>query len=707
MIRSFALFHRIASPIAFLLLAPVAGSAYAQEDTVRVAPIVVTPTRVEQSAFDLPVSIDAIEKDVIQTAQPQVNTSEVLVRVPGVVANDRSNLASDLQISIRGFGARAPFGMRGIRIIADGIPLTMPDGQSQSGNIDLVTAKQIEVLRGPFSALYGNSSGGVINVLTEDGPERHTVTGSAWLGSFDSSKIGLKAGGQQGRVNYVANVARYDTDGYRDHSAATRDNFNSKLRLDISDDTSVTLVANALKQEAQNPGSLTRAQFDADPTQSGTIPTFNTREFLENSQVGAVVSHKLNAADTIRLAAYAGTRDVEAYQNFTFAGAAPRGVIGLDRDFRGLDLRWTRQTDLSGKPFTLTMGANYDYMTERRNSWSNVNGQKGALGRDEDNSVFNFDQFAQAELAMTDRWNISGGVRHTSVRFKSEDHFITTAPLNPDDSGSLNFSKTTPVIGTLFKVTPTLNVYANAGKGFETPTNVELAYASSNASVTGMNFNLKPSTSKNYEVGVKAYVGSNTRVNAAVFKIDTKDEVALFTFSGGRSVYHNVDSTSREGFELTVDSAFSGGFKGLLAYSYIDATYDNSFAACVGVCAAGPNTTAAAGNKIPGIPENMVFGELAWTNERGLSTAMEVRWMDKVFVNDVNTDQADAFTVVNWRLALEQNLGDWRFSEFARVNNLFDKKYVGSVVLNDSGGAFYEPAPDRNYILGVSASYQF
>ncbi len=329
------------------------------------------------------------------------------------------------------------------------------------------------------------------------------------------------------------------------------------------------------------------------------------------------------------------------------------------------------------------------------------------MGRDEDNSVFNFDQFAQAELAVTDRWNISGGVRHTSVRFKSEDHFITTAPRNPDDSGSLKFSKTTPVIGTLVKVTPTLNVYANAGKGFETPTNVELAYASTNSAVTGMNFNLKPSASNNYEVGVKAYVGANTLVNAAVFKIDTKDEVALFTFSGGRSVYHNVDSTSREGFELTVDSAFGGGFKGLLAYSYIDATYDKSFVACVGGCVAGPNTTVPAGNNIPGIPENMVFGELAWTNDLGLSTAMEVRWMDKVFVNDVNTERADAYTVVNWRLALEQKIGDWRFSEFARVNNLFDKKYVGSVILNDSGSAFYEPAPDRNFMVGGSVSYAF
>lgn len=689
--------------LALMLAGPVPVFAQGGEE-VRTAPLVITPTRIEQSSFDLPVSIDVVDQETIQKAQPQVNTSEVLVRVPGVVANDRSNLATDLQISIRGFGARAPFGVRGIRIIADGIPLTMPDGQSQSGNIDLATARQIEVLRGPFSALYGNSSGGVINVITEDGPEQHTVTGSAWVGDFGSSKLGLKAGGQQGSVNYVAGVGRYDTDGFRDHSAATRDNFNSKLRLNISDDTSVTLVANSLNQEAQSPGSLTKAQLEADPTQSGTNPLLNNREYLENSQAGAVFSHKLTAEDTIRLAGYGGVRTVEAYQNFSFPG---RGVLGLDRDFYGLDLRWTRQSALAGMPLNFTAGINYDYMTERRNSWTNVAGEKGALGRDEDNSVFNFDQFVQAELGLTERWSVSGGVRHTTVEFESKDYFVVGA--NPDDSGSLKFSETTPVLGAVYKVTPALNVYANAGKGFETPTNVELAYASTDGSVTGMNFDLKPSTSNNYEVGVKAYVGTNTRVNAAVFKIDTKDEVALFTFAGGRSVYRNVDSTSREGFELTVDSAFGNGFQGLLAYSYIKATFDNSFAACVGVCTTvgGPNTTVPAGNSIPGIPENTVYGELAWSGANGMSTAVEARWVDTVFVNDVNTESADAYTVVNWRLAFDQVSGGWRFTEFARVNNLFDEQYAGSVVLNDSNFAYYEPAPGRNFQVGVSASYAF
>lgn len=700
---------RVLGPICLavaLIGSPVAVvQVQAQDETVRTEEVVVTATRIEQSSFDLPVSIDVISKEEIQKGQATVNASEALVHAPGVVANDRGNLASDLQISIRGFGARAPFGVRGIRIIADGIPLTMPDGQSQSGNIDLATAKRIEVLRGPFSSLYGNSSGGVINVFTEDGPEQHTVTGSAWLGDFGSSKIGLKAGGQQGSMNYVANVARYDTDGYRDHSASTRDNFNSKFRFDVNDDTSVTLVANALDQEAQNPGSLTKAEFDADPTQSGTDPARNTREYLDNTQVGAVLSHQLTAADTVRVAGYTGTRNVEGYQDFSFPG---RGVLGLEREFYGVDLRWTRQTELANMPFNFTAGVNYDYMTERRRSWTNVLGEKGALGRDEDNSVFNFDQFLQAELGLTDRWSVHGGVRHTSVEFKSEDHFITGT--NPDDSGELKFSETTPVLGTVFKVSPTLNVYANAGKGFETPTNVELAYASTDGSITGMNFNLKPSTSNNYEIGVKAFVTANTRINAAVFKIDTKNEVALFTFAGGRSTYRNVDSTSREGFELTVDSEFGGGFKGLLAYSYIEATFDSSFVGCVGVCptpGTGGSVVVPAGNNIPGIPENTVYGEIGWTDGSGMSTAVEARWVDDVFVNDVNTDVADAYTVVNWRLIFEQASGHWRFTEFARVNNMFDEKYSGSVVLNDSGGAFYEPSPPRNFQVGVSAAYAF
>lgn len=681
--------------------------AQAQDGTVNVAPVVVTPTRVEQSSFDLPVSIDAFDKEVIQTAQPQVNLSETLVKAPGVVANERQNYAQDLQISIRGFGARATFGVRGIRLIADGIPLTMPDGQSQAANIDLSTAQRIEVLRGPFSSLYGNSSGGVINVITEDGPEQHTLTGAAWLGDFGSSRVGFKAGGQEGDINYIFNVARFDTDGYREHSAATRDTVNSKLRFDVRDDTRVTVIANYLNQpETQDPRGLTQQQVTQDPTQAGdgTIQ-FNTRKSVENAQTGAVLEHQVSAQDSVRIMGYGGMRTVEQYLGF---GAPGRGVIGLDRDFYGLDLRWSRQGELGSKPLTFTVGLNYDNMEERRNSWTNDNGNKGALGRDEDNRVYNFDQFVQAEWLLSERWSVSGGVRNSEVKFESVDYFITGP--NPDDSGNISFSEVTPVVGAVFKVNPVFNLYANAGRGFETPTFAELAYSSTDGSVTGLNFDLKAATSNNYEVGAKAFVGANTLINAALFMIDTKNEVVVFSNAGGRSVYQNIDSTSREGIELAVDSRFGEGFSGRFAYTYLDATFDNAFGSCIGFCstAAGPNTLVPAGNKIPGIPANIVYGEIAWGSEPlGMATAVEARWVDKVYANDINDEFADAYTVVNWRLGFEQNSQGWRFTQFARIDNILDEQYVGSVIVNDSGRRYYEPSPGRNFTVGASAGYAF
>jgi iron complex outermembrane receptor protein len=692
--------------ICIALLTVGAGSSAAQDEPVLLAPIVVTPTRVEQSSFDLPVSIDAFSKEQIQGSQPQVNLSETLVRAPGIVANTRQNFAQDLQISIRGFGARSTFGIRGVRLYADGIPLTMPDGQGQAANIDLSSARQIEVMRGPFSALYGNSSGGVINVFTEDGPQDLTITGSAWAGSFDSSRVGLKIGGQQGVVNYIFDVSRFDTEGFRDHSAATRDTVNGKVRLNISDDTSVTLITNYLNQpETQDPLGLTRAEMQQNREQATpTATAFNTRKSIENSQAGAVLDHKLSAEDSVRILGYAGKRTVQQFLALAFNG---RGVVDLNRDFEGLDLRWTRQTELADRPFTITAGVNYDVMNEVRKGFTNVAGELGALGRNEDNTVFDFDQFLQAQLDLTDRWSVSGGVRHSVVKFKSEDHFI--AGTNGDDSGSIQFSDTTPVAGAVFKVSPVFNLYANVGKGFETPTFAELAYKSISPTSTGFNFDLDPAESTNYEIGAKTYLGSNTRLNAAVFKTDTKNEIVVLVNQGGRSVYQNVDRTSRQGFELAIDSQFGSGFTGLLSYTYIEAKFDNAFLTCGTSANCGtPTITVPSGNKIPGVPANLVYAELGWSYlPIGFSTAVETRWIDKVFTNDLNDESADDYAVVNVRASFEQRLGAWKLNEFGRIDNIFDEEYVGSVIVNASNARYYEPAPGINYTLGAAVSYQF
>ncbi len=706
--RDFKSFESVSRSATIAVLVFASGIACAQDDAVRLAPIVVTPTRLEQSSFDLPVSIDAFTKDQIQQGQSQVNLSEALIRAPGIVANTRQNYAQDLQISIRGFGARSTFGIRGVRLYADGIPLTMPDGQGQAANIDLGSAKQIEVMRGPFSALYGNSSGGVINVFTEDGPENLTITGSAWAGSFDSSRVGLKVGGQQGVVNYIFDVSRFDTEGFRDHSAATRDTANGKVKLNVGTDTTVTLIANYLNQpETQDPLGLTRAQMQQDREQAGTnAEAQNTRKSIENSQAGLVLEHKLSAEDSIRVLGYSGARTVQQFLGIVGPGAT-RAVVDLNREFMGMDLRWTRQTAIADRPFTFTLGMNYDNMQEARKGYANVAGSIGALSRNEDNTVFDFDQFVQAQWDVTDRWSVSGGVRHSTVKFKSEDHFITGG--NGDDSGNIKFSDTTPVAGVVFKVTPVFNLYANAGKGFETPTFAELAYKTVSATNTGLNLALKPAESNNYEIGAKTYIGSSTRLNAAIFKTDTKNEIVVLLNNTGRAVYQNVDSTSRKGFELAVDTKFGNGFTGVLAYTYLDAKFGNSFLTCgTSTTCTTPNINVPAGNKIAGVPANSVYGELGWSyNPLGFSTALEARWIDKVFTNDLNDESAGAYTLVNLRAAFEQKLAGWKLIEFARVDNIFNQEYVGSVIVNASNGAYFEPAPGTNYTVGASVSYQF
>ncbi|HZF29319.1 MAG TPA: TonB-dependent receptor [Gammaproteobacteria bacterium] len=687
---------------ATLLAAQVGAQTAAETASVRDT-IVVTATRSEQSSFDLPLSIDAFGRDTIQDSQPQVNLSEVLNRAPGVVANTRQNYAQDLQISIRGFGARSTFGIRGVRLYSDGIPLTMPDGQGQAANVDLSSAERIEVMRGPFSALYGNSSGGVVSVFTEDGPKDFGATASLWSGTYDSQRLGVKLGGEAGKTNYVLDMARFETDGYRDHSTTTRDTFNGKAKWDLGDRSQLSVIANYLNQPGtEDPLGLTAAQVAANPRQAGTgAIAQNTRKDIDNAQVGVVFDHSLSDEGSLRMLGYYGERDVRQYLALTLPG---RGVVDLVRDFNGADFRWTRHLATSGRPFTVTAGLSYDVMNETRKGFTNNAGTLGALGRNEDNQVSDLDPYAQIQWDLAHRWSLNAGVRRTEVEFTTNDHFIVAG--NGDDSGSQTYSKTTPVVGVLLKVSPNLNVYANAGRGFETPTFAELAYRSVSGATTGFNFALQPAESDNTELGVKAVLGEKTRLDAAVFRTHTDNEIVVLVNQGGRSVFQNVDRTLREGLEISLDSSFGSGFTGTLAYTALTAEFSNTFLTCgtATVCPA-PNLTVPAGNKIPGVPANSAYGELAWSNGKpsGFSTALEARWSGKVFTTDLNDEFAKSYTLVNWRAGLEQRRSGWSFKEFIRVENLFDEEYSGSVIVNATNAQYYEPAPGRWLVLGFSA----
>jgi iron complex outermembrane recepter protein len=665
--------------------------------------VVVSATRSERNSFDVPVSIDRVDAQAIRDGQVQNNLSESLVRVPGVVVQNRNNYAQDLQISSRGFGARAQFGVRGVRLYADGIPATAPDGQGQTSNFDLGSAERIEVMRGPFSSLYGNASGGVIQVFTEDGPPEPTASVSASAGSWGTSRLGLKLGGESGAVNYIGSASRFDTDGYRDHSAATRDLLNAKAKIAAGDATRVTLVANSVSVRAQDPQGLSRAQVDQDRRQvdPGSL-TFDTRKSVRQDQLGASVEQRLSAADTVRLAAYGGRRDVEQFLSIPLAAQNPAtssgGVVDLDRGYYGLDLRWTRSMRLGDAPLTFAAGVGHDRQKEHRQGFINSFGSAGAPKRDENDTVWSTDVYTQADWKFAPRWLASAGVRRSVVHFESSDYYV--APGNPDDSGRARFGNTSPALGLTFSATPSLNLYGNFGRGFETPTFAELAYRSGGG--TGLNFDLQPSTSTHAELGAKAFTAAGQRLTAAVFRVDTKNEIVIDTASGGRTIFKNAGGTERRGAEASWSGRASASVSFLAVATWIDARYSDAFAS------GSPPATVPAGNRLPGIPRRTAFTELAWSpSGPAWHTALEARYSDRVYVSDANAETAPPYTVFNWRLVFEQRSGRWLLNQFLRVDNLGDKRYIGSVVVGDANGRFYEPAPTRGAVIGATAQMRF
>ncbi|MFA6040728.1 MAG: TonB-dependent receptor [Methylophilus sp.] len=690
--------------VAVIMASTLPQTSFADEDskTLKLAPVVVTATRVEQNSFDLPVSIDIINTETIQDSQQQVNLSETAVRIPGIVVANKYNLAQDLGVSTRGFGARSAFGVRGVRLYADGIPLSMPDGQGQTGTFNFDTAKQIEFMRGPFSALYGNSSGGVVQIFTKDGDKTPTVSGGITFGSYNTKRENLTYEGQVGDLNYILNGSHLSTDGYRDHSEATRDMLHTKLSFQANDDTKVTLVATSLNQsDSQDPLALTPAQYDADPKQAGTkaIST-DSRAYKKHTQAGLTIDHALNQQQSISLMGYYGTRSSDGYLAIG-PGTTGGRLSAIDRDFGGLDAKWTYKDQLAGKPFTLVAGLSYDTMEDDRTQFSTTSGViSSAVNRNEVQNVHSFDQYLQATFEPTERWLLVAGLRHSKIAFNIDDKMPVTIA-DPDSGGSLSYNNTSPVFGATFKLSQAINLYANYGKGFETPTFIEMTYANPTTG-TGPNLTLQPSKSKNYEIGAKAFIGDNTRVNAAFYQIKTKNEIVTDQGVGTTASFKNAGDTERHGLELSIDSALAYNFNAYLAYTLMSAEFKDTF--CTGACT--PALTVNAGNKIPGTYTSTTYGELSWKHPAsGFSTAVEGIHFSDAYTNDVNTIKADGYTIFNLRGGFVQNLSNWRLNEFVRIDNVTDRKYVSSVRVNTS--AAYDPGAPRNWTAGLSASYKF
>ncbi|AWX90164.1 TonB-dependent siderophore receptor [Klebsiella quasipneumoniae] len=687
-----------------LLLPLIAAAQAADEQT-----MVVTAAPTTVSELDTPAAVSVVNGDEMRQAAPRVNLSESLGAVPGLQVQNRQNYAQDLQLSIRGFGSRSTYGVRGLRIYVDGIPATMPDGQGQTSNIDIGSVDTLEVLRGPFSALYGNSSGGVINVTSQTGTQPPTVEASSYYGSFGTWHYGMKAtgavgdGSHAGDVDYTVSTNRFTTHGYRDHSGARKNLANARLGVRINDVSKLTLLLNSVDIKANDAGGLTADEWRDNPRQSPRGDQYNTRKDTRQTQAGLRYERQLSDQDDLSVMMYAGERETTQYQSIPRAPqlkpSHAGGVIDLTRHYQGIDTRLTHRGELL-VPVTLTAGLDYENMSERRKGYENfvmVNGapqygEQGALRRNERNLMWNVDPYLQTQWQLTDKLSLDAGVRYSSVWFDSNDYYIT--PGNGDDSGDASYHKWLPAGSLKYALTDAWNVYLSAGRGFETPTINELSYRADNQS--GLNFGLKPSTNDTVEIGSKTRIG-NGLLTAALFQTDTDNEIVVDSSSGGRTSYKNAGKTRRQGIELGLDQQFGESWRLKAAWTWLDATYRTN------VC----GDASCNGNRIPGIARNMGYASFGYQPEQGWYAGSDIRYMSDIMANDENTAKAPSWTVVGLTTGYKWSYGRMDMDLFGRVDNLFDREYVGSVIVNESNGRYYEPAPGRNYGIGLNLAWRF
>ncbi len=659
--------------------------------------VVVSASRTEQRIMDTAASIDVIGRQQIQDGQAAFNLSEPLARAPGLVALNRQNYAQDLLISSRGFGANSTFGARGLRIYVDGIPGTMADGQGQISHIDLPSAERVEVLRGPFSVLYGNSAGGVVSVFTESGRPGLHATPYFSAGSFGQMKGGLKVDGADATRDFVIDAGTLRTQGYREHGSADRQNANAKLGLRLGEDTTLGVIANNVSLSALDPLGLTASQlaFDRHAAGTGAI-TYNTRKTVNQTQGGLVFTHRVSADDSFTIAPYLGDR-----QTMQYLATATNGVLRLQRNYYGLNSAWNHRGEIAAMPLTLVAGIEGGGNDDHRLGYASTAGnQTGPATQDYSMLARNLDGFAQGSLRASDAVAFTAGLRASRTALESQSN------LTPAQSpGGHAYRALTGMGSVQYDLREQTSVYASYGTGFDTPTLNQVfyspAYVANPSNPNTGNIGLQAASTRQVEIGLKSALGRSGRVTLAIFDAATTNEVVVDSSVSGKTAFGNAPATHRKGVELSLVAPLSVEVQASVALAAIDARVTQTYQGYSG-------TTVVSGNRIPGVPGQTAFAELMWRRpDRALEVAAETRAAATIAANDVNGAWSGGYGVVALRAVARQRVARWDISEFARVDNLFDRAYVGSVIVNQASSQFYESAPGRNWLVGVRASYNF
>jgi iron complex outermembrane receptor protein len=661
-----------------------AGPRTHAEEPVTLDPITVTAPRVPAPITRVPYAVSAVEKEEIQRGRTAVSMDEPLMRVPGVFIQNRYNFAQDLRVSIRGFGARAAFGIRGIKVLVDGMPLTLPDGQTQIDAIDPLAVQRMEVMRGPVSALYGNAAGGVINIVTEDGPAEPYLAAGTVCGDSGLWKTHLGTGGERGRLNYLLTASRLEYGGFREHAGTERNLFTGKVHCDITAASGLTAIFNYVDiPEAESAGGLTEEMIAEDRRQASPLNlSFDTREMIEQARFGMVYDLEFSDERTLRVTGFYTRRQLDNAIPFTY--------IELDRDFAGSGASYNHAGKVFERKNRLTIGVDAERQVDDRWNFENTGGNPGDLVLlSQEETVTALGPYVQEEFAATENLSLFLGGRYDWIRFEVDDRL----DLDGDQTGERTFEELTGMIGFLYTFHPALHMYANISESFETPTTTELV--NRRGGLGGLNSELEPQKAVNYEFGMKGIANSRVLYQAVLFDVELEDELIAFRGEDDRAFFRNAGESRRRGVEIGVEAGWKWGIETRFSYTFMEAEFERY----------RKDGEDFSGNAVPGLPQNTLFGELAYAPENGMFAAADAVYTGKMFADDENLVETDAYTVVNLRLGWEKEIAGWTVQPFFGLNNLLDEKYNSNVRINARNGRFFQPAPDRGLYCGFRVAY--
>lgn len=665
-----------------LLAAEVEAEAEAEAEAVELSPLLITSPRSHMRWLSTPAAVTVVDASTAQGEQ-SLALDSWLARVPGVFSLNRYNLAQGLRPAIRGFGARGNFGVRGIRVLVDGVPLTMPDGQTELDGLDLGLVERMEVLRGPASVLYGNAAGGVLVIDTREPPSLPSMQLDLSAAGLGYQRLRGELGGSDGNLGGLLAFNSSQLDGYREHSRAQTNSLTGKLRW-YAPNGQLRLNLNAIDNRAEDPGGLTAAEVKADRRQAaaGNL-RFDADEYIRQQRLGLVWDGYGTGADQYQLRSYLGHREFGNRLGFE-----RNGQTTFERYFTGIGGQYSHYRDVAGLAHKLSAGFDLEAQRDERQRYDNLFGKRGTLRQQQEESALSQGLFVEDQIDLSEQWQATFGLRYDRVRLAVDDAYLID---NRDDSGSRRLADWNYSSGLIYRFSAQQSLYARLASSFETPTINELG----NPQGAGFNSALQPAQAFSRELGIKGEWPA-LRYALAVYRIDLEDELVAFSLPAqpGRNFYRNAGQSRRNGLELSLDWQLADAWRWSLAYAYNRYRFIDY----------QTQTEDFSGKRVPGIPAQSLFSEVAYEHQ-DFYLRLGVTAQAQVYANDGNTQSAPGHALLSLRLGKRLQFAEQSLEPYMGIDNLLGREYFDNLRINDGSARYFEPGPGRTLYAGVRVMF--